>query len=61
MKRTVSVILMLLMLVMPACGESETGYSDVPSDAWYAEAVTALRERGVMDGVGGGRFDHMSG
>ncbi len=57
MKRTVSVILMLLMLVMPACGESETGYSDVPSGAWYAEAVTALRERGVMDGAGGGRFD----
>ena len=60
MKRTISILLMLLMLlmlVMPACGENESDYADVPADAWYAEAVTALREKGVMDGVGGNRFD----
>lgn len=57
MKRTISLILMLLLLVIPACGDNESGYADVPSDAWYAEAVTALREQGVMDGVGGSRFD----
>ena len=57
MKRTISMILMLLMLVMPACGDNESGYTDVPPDAWYAEAVMALREKGVMDGVGDGRFD----
>ncbi len=57
MKRMISVILMLLMLVMPACGGNESGYEDVPADAWYAEAVTALREKGVMDGVGGNRFE----
>ena len=57
MKKTISMILMLLMLVMPACGEDESDYADVPSDAWYAEAVTALREQGLMDGVGDNRFD----
>ncbi len=57
MKRTISILLMLLMLVIPTCGENESGYGDVPSDAWYAEAVMALREKGVMDGVGGDRFD----
>ncbi len=57
MKRTISLILMLLLLVIPACGDNETGYTDVPSDAWYAEAVMALREQGVMNGVGGSRFD----
>ncbi len=57
MKRTISMILMLLMLVMPACGDNEADYADVPADAWYAEAVAALREMGVMDGVGGNRFD----
>ena len=60
MKRTLSILMMLLMvslLFMPACGDNEAGYEDVPSDAWYAEAVTALREKGVMDGVGGNRFD----
>ena len=57
MKKTISMILMLLMMVMPVCGEDESAYADVPSDAWYAEAVTALREQGLMDGVGDNRFD----
>ena len=57
MKRTISIMLMLVMLVIPAYGGSGPAYEDVPSDAWYAEAVMALREKGVMNGVGGGRFD----
>ena len=32
-------------------------YSDVSENAWYAEAVMALREKGIMDGVGDNRFE----
>ena len=32
-------------------------YADVSDDAWYTEAVMALREKGIMDGVGDNRFD----
>lgn len=38
-------------------GTASTGYIDVASDAWYAEAVRYVSENGLMDGVGGGRFD----
>ncbi len=51
------VFLVLLLLAAPACAAGETGYRDVPADAWYAEAVQALREAGLMNGVGGDRFD----
>jgi hypothetical protein len=33
------------------------GYADVNEDEWYAEAVAALKEKGIMDGVGDNRFD----
>ncbi len=32
-------------------------FTDVPAGAWYAEAVEWCREKGLMAGVGGGRFD----
>ena len=32
-------------------------FSDVPSDAWYADSVNAIAALGLVDGVGGGRFD----
>ncbi len=58
MKRITAVILvMLLMLAMPACAVSETGYNDVPADAWYAQAVQSMKESGLMNGVGDDRFD----
>ena len=31
-------------------------YTDVSNDAWYADAVTYVTERGLMGGVGKGRF-----
>lgn len=31
-------------------------FDDVPSGAWFAEAVGYAVEKGIMDGVGGGRF-----
>lgn len=32
-------------------------FTDVAQDAWYAGAVNAMAELGLVDGVGGGRFD----
>ena len=58
MKRGIAILLMLmLLLAMPACAANETAYNDVPSGAWYAEPVNALREMGLMNGVGDNRFD----
>ena len=31
-------------------------FSDVPAGAWYAGAVNAMAELGIVDGVGGGKF-----
>jgi len=49
-------VVMLFSLATSACA-AENGYSDVNGDEWYAEAVMALREKGIMDGVGNNRFD----
>ena len=59
MKRCLSFVLSLLLLLAPGVSAlaAEQGYADVREDAWYAEAVLALREKGVMDGVGDNRFD----
>ena len=32
-------------------------FTDVPSDAWYAEAVNAMADAGVVNGVGDGKFE----
>lgn len=32
-------------------------YSDVASDAWYADAVAYMTDAGLMNGVGGDKFD----
>lgn len=34
----------------------ESGFSDVPANAWYAQAVCWASRNGVMGGYGGGRF-----
>ncbi len=49
--------MLMLLLTVPACAANEAEYHDVPADAWYAEAVQALRESGLMNGVGDNRFD----
>ena len=33
------------------------GFSDVSRSAWYAEAVDFVKASGLMNGVGGNRFD----
>ena len=40
----------------PAAG-SATNFTDVPADAYYAQAVSWAVENGITTGVGGGRFD----
>ena len=59
MKRFASIILcvvMLFSLATSACA-ADNSYTDVRGTEWYAEAVAALREKGIMDGVGDNRFD----
>ena len=59
MKRISSIlfcVVMLFSLATSACA-AENGYTDVSGNEWYAEAVMALREKGIMDGVGDNRFD----
>jgi len=59
MKRCLSFVLSLLLLLslVTSALAAEQSYEDVPDGVWYAEAVKALREKGVMDGVGDNRFD----
>ena len=61
MKRTkkllallLAAVLMLLMAV-PVFA-ANTGFSDIPANAWYEEAVEYVREQGMMSGTGGGAF-----
>ena len=59
MKRLASIILcvaMLFSLATSACAVDHS-YTDVHGTEWYAEAVAAMREKGIMDGVGDNRFD----
>lgn len=42
--------------VLVAGGET-TGFADMEASAWYAPAVAQCAERGVMVGVGAGRFE----
>lgn len=44
------------MLTVPASAAGEFPYSDVPADAWYAEAVRYAHESGIMNGTGDGVF-----
>ncbi len=58
-KRFLSILFALALLLnamIPAYAVS-TGFSDVASDAWYAQAITYVQENGLMSGVGTGRFD----
>ena len=37
--------------------QGESAFADVPAEAWYAPAVSALYRTGLVDGCGGGQFD----
>ena len=44
-------ILCLGLSVTAFAAESDTGFSDVASDAWYAEAAAYCRDNGLMNGT----------
>lgn len=49
----------LAQVLWTVCGSPEAepaGYSDVPEDAWYAQAVSWCRQAGLMSGQGGNTF-----
>ena len=55
LKRLASLFLsavLSLTLTLPAfAAESDTGFTDVTADAWYADAVTYVRDNGLMSGT----------
>lgn len=58
MKRVISIMLVcVLMLSLGVTAfAAETGFSDVPTDADYAQAVAWCKENGVMNGTSGTTF-----
>ena len=56
MKRILSILLTLVLSLSLAVPALASSYTDVPDGAWYAEAVEALREKEIMNGMGNGRF-----
>ena len=55
MNRGEFTLLMSLTLRLPMT-EADGGFSDVPADAYYAKAVAAARNAGLIDGYEDGRF-----
>lgn len=59
MKRTLNKILAMLLaailLAAPVCA-AQTGYTDVPENTWYEEAIRTVTEQGWMNGTGSGKF-----
>lgn len=56
MKKTLACLLTVLLLFASFPASAESGFQDVPSDAWYAQAVSHVYEKGWMHGVGNGKF-----
>ena len=46
-----ALILTLSLSVMAYAAVEDTGFSDVAADAWYADAVTYVRDNGLMSGT----------
>lgn len=43
--------------IVPAAVSADSGYSDVSANDWFKDAVDYVTENGVMQGVGGDRFN----
>ena len=61
MKRFLGLFLAIAMLFALSttafAAVSDTGFSDVAADAWYADAVTYVRDNGLMSGTSATTFD----
>ena len=55
LNRILAMLLAAILLAAPVCA-AQTGYTDVPENAWYEEAVRTVTERGWMNGTGSGKF-----
>lgn len=56
-KRILCLLLIFALAVSVSCMAADSsGFSDVPSDAWYADAVDFCLENGLMDGVSSTEF-----
>ena len=58
-RKTVTAVLAVMLILTyttVAFAAESTGFTDVPADAWYAEAVQYCRENNLMDGTGNGAF-----
>ena len=50
-------VLCLLATLMPATVlAADTGFSDIPAGAWYADSVEWAVDEGITNGIGGGMF-----
>lgn len=56
MKKAVTLILVGVLLGSTAAFAASKIFSDVPSDAWYADAVNSLSEKGIVEGYPNGTF-----
>ena len=57
MKRRSAFGLVLCGIVMMLLSVPTMAFSDVPSDAWYAEEVRFVADNGLMGGTGANRFE----
>ena len=60
LNRILAMLLAAILLAAPVCAV-QTGYTDVPENAWYKEAVQTVTARGWMDGTGEGKFSPNDG
>lgn len=51
-----AVVMLLAMTTTAFAAVSDTGFSDVAADAWYADAVAYVRDNGLMSGTGNNTF-----
>ncbi len=56
LKRALALILTLALLLPAAAFAAEAEFTDVPADAWYAEAVAFVYENALMQGVSASQF-----
>ena len=56
MKKTLACLLVILMLLLAFPVSAQSGFQDVPADAWYAQAISYVSGSGLMHGVGSGTF-----
>ena len=55
MKRILAVFLLAAILIVPAAAASD--FTDVPENHWAYEYIRNAVDGGLVNGVGGGRFE----